>query len=504
MKYVTDGKTMKSVDRYTIEKIGIPSTVLMERAALGVAKWIKKNVKSASRIICVCGQGNNGADGVAVARILKLWGYDASVLMAGDEAKATKELQLQKEIATNCGVKIYKRANLQAYDIIVDAIFGIGLSRAVTEPYFSLINRINDAGKKVIAVDIASGICADTGRVMGNAVKADVTVTFGACKQGQLLGTGRTYSGTVLVKDAGFPDKAFLCAGVKGKTFDTGDLTRLPERNRNGNKGTFGKVLVVAGSREISGAACLCAESAYRSGAGLVKVITHNDSACVLKKSVPEALVAAYDNNTTDKELNDIIDTGLAWCDMVVIGPGIGTDKGAQQLVWRVLAKAQCPVLCDADALNILSGNRELLGKRSASCLVVTPHMGEMARLTGRSVTELKEAAVKEAVLFAKKYKCICVMKDARTVVADADGDYYINTSGNDGMAKGGSGDVLSGVIAGLMMCSRAAKSRLSDYEAVCLGVYIHGLAGDMAADKCGRYSMLARDMIKCISRIGG
>lgn len=503
MKYVANRKAMQKADAYTIEKIGIPSMVLMERAALSVAKWIQKNEKNSRRIVCVCGQGNNGADGIAVARILKQHKFDVCVFSVGDESRATKERSLQKKIALNCGVKFYGRVNFKDYDVIVDAIFGIGLSREVGEPYSGIIDRINNSRKRIVAVDIASGICADTGKVMGIAVKADVTVTFGAYKQGQLLFEGRNYSGKVLLKDAGFDDRAFNYAKIFGRTFEKSDLELLPKRNPNGNKGTFGKVLVIAGSEKISGAARLCVESAYRSGAGLVKLITHDDCASVVKKTVPEALVAAYDNTITDEEIQQIVNDGLSWCDLVAIGPGIGTEHIAEKLVSYVLDKAECPVLCDADALNILAGNMKLFSERRTGTLIVTPHMGEMSRLVKKSVGYLKENAVKEAKQFAKKYGCICVMKDARTIVAEPQGHFYINTSGNDGMAKGGSGDVLSGVLAGIMMCHGTLKKPLTDYDKVCLGVYIHGLSGDMAAGKCGKYSMLANDMIKCISHIG-
>ncbi|MGN0480369.1 MAG: NAD(P)H-hydrate dehydratase, partial [Lachnospiraceae bacterium] len=457
MKYAADSRVMKNVDNYTINNIGIPSLVLMERAALSVAKIIKKDIRPDKKVLCVCGVGNNGADGVAVARILTQWGYVADVMIIGDKNKATIELVTQLDIARKSGVKISSTRRIEEYDIVVDAIFGIGLSRDVGEPYADVIGRINEAHKKVIAVDIPSGICGTTGRVLNVAVKADITVTFGAYKNGQLLGKGPEYCGKIYVKDAGFVNKSFVAAKVKGRVFEKSDLSKIPARKDMGNKGTFGKVLIIAGSKNISGAACLSAESAYRTGSGLVKVITHAQTAMVLKKNVPEALVATYDDNSTDSAIYDLIRENLEWCDVAVIGPGIGTDRLAALITETVFDNAVCPVIADADALNIIAQNTDIIRKRKTQTLVVTPHMGEMSRLTKRKVSDLKEAAVDAALAFAKKYKCVCVMKDARTVVANSDGGYYINMSGNSGMAKGGSGDVLTGVIAGFVVGNRAA-----------------------------------------------
>ena len=502
MKYVTDSRVMKNVDNYTINIIGIPSLVLMERAALSVAKIVKKTTKADRRILCVCGTGNNGADGVAVARILTQWGYQADVMLTGDKLKATKELQCQLGIAKKSGVKISSRARIDEYDIIVDAIFGIGLSREVGQPFSGIIRAINEANKLVVAVDIPSGICTTTGKILGVAVKADITVTFGAYKNGHLLGNGQEYCGRIEVRDAGFPKKAFVASKARGKVFEKADLSKIPARKDMGNKGTFGKVLVIAGSKNISGAACLSAESAYRTGCGLVKVITHSETAMVLKKNVPEALVATYGDGITDSEAYDLVKEGLDWCDSVVIGPGIGTDRLATLITETVFDNAVCPIIADADALNIIAQNPDIIRNRKTQKLIVTPHMGEMARLTGRKISELKEDAAGAATAFAKKYKCVCIMKDARTVVANSDGEYYINMSGNSGMAKGGSGDVLTGVIAGIIMGSRAAGDVMSIFECAGLAVYIHGLCGDGAAKKKGRYGMIATDMIKCISDI--
>lgn len=493
---------MKNVDNYTINTVGMPSMVLMERAALAVAKYIKKSCKNDKKVLCICGMGNNGADGVAVARILTQWGYFAEVMLVGDRNKATAELNEQLDIAKKSGVKNSSRAQFFEYDILVDAIFGIGLSREVVEPYAGIIADINDAGKKVIAVDIPSGLCSTTGKVLGIAVKADTTITFGAYKNGHLLGQGPEYSGKVYVKDAGFPDKAFTAAKAKGLVLEKKDLELIPARKELGNKGTFGKVLIIAGSRNISGAACLSAEGAYRTGCGLVKVITHEDTATVLKKNVVEALVATYNDSTSDTELLDMLRTSLDWCDAVVIGPGLGIDRTAQLLVEATFDNARVPVIADADALNIIADNPIIIKKAAVQQLIVTPHMGEMARLTGKKVIELKNDAVAAATAFAKKYKCVCIMKDARTVVANFDGSYYINMSGNFGMAKGGSGDVLTGVIAGMLMADRASGNTMGLARSSALAVYVHGLSGDAAAKKKGKYGMVATDMIKCISDI--
>ncbi len=501
MRYVLDGGQMKQVDKYSIEEIKIPSMVLMERAALSVARYIKKQ-KGIRTVLCVCGYGNNGADGVAVARILAQWGFLAKIYTVGNPDSATREFRQQLEIAMGCGVQVTKRPIYNDYDVIVDAMFGVGLSRELQGIYANTVRRINESGRYIVAVDIPSGISSYTGQVLGTAVKANVTVTFGAYKNGLLLNQGREYAGQVIVGDAGFPVKAFDRVKKKGFILEKKDVKRLPKRPGDGNKGTFGKVFVIAGSENMSGAAVMSVSSAYRCGAGLVKLITHIRTGETVRKVVPEALVTTYDNNTGREDLVADIMQGISWCDIVIIGPGISLGPVAELMVETVMKNCDKPVICDADAITILAANRELIRQRRCSQLIVTPHVGEMSRLTGLSVTDIKAAPIETARTWSAKHKAICVLKDAVTVVADSNGEYYINTTGNCGMAKGGSGDVLTGVIAGLVENDRAANNALGLMRSVSLAVYIHGLAGDMAAQDCGKYGMLPQDMIKKLLKI--
>lgn len=501
MRYVLDGSQMKQVDKYSIEEMNIPSMVLMERAALCIAKYIKKR-KGVRTVLCVCGCGNNGADGVAVARILTQWGFGAKIYPIGNPDSGTEEFRQQLEIATKCGVQVTKRPIYNDYDVIVDAMFGVGLSRELQGVYANAVKRINESGKCIVAVDIPSGISSYTGQVLGVAVKADVTVTFGAYKNGLLLGPGREYAGQVIVGDAGFPAKAFDRIKKKGFVLEKKDIKLLPKRPENGNKGTFGKVLIIAGSENMSGAAVLSVSSAYRCGAGLVKLITHIRTGETVRKVVPEALVTTYDNNTGRDDLVANIIQGISWCDIVIIGPGISLEPVAEFIVKTVMENSDKPIICDADAITILAAKRELFRQRRCSQLIVTPHVGEMSRLTGLSVADIKAAPIDTARAWAAKHKSICVLKDAVTVVADSNGEYYINNNGNCGMAKGGSGDVLTGVIAGVVENDRAANNALGLMRSVSLAVYIHGLAGDMAAQDCGKYGMLPQDMIKKLLKI--
>lgn len=499
MKFVLSGTQMKMVDSYSIEKAGIPSEVLMERAAYGVASWIRKRFSRKSRVLCVCGQGNNGADSAAAGRMLAQWGYSVEILMVGDEEKATPQMILQKKIAENGGVCFRKEEDFGACEVIVDGLFGIGLSRPLEGPYAKAVEGINSSGAFVVSVDIPSGIHATTGEVLGCSVKACTTVTFGNLKTGLLLYPGASYAGKVVVKDAGFLRQAYNAVGEMAFTYTKKDLKRLASRPAWGNKGTFGKTLVVAGSREISGAACFSALAAYRSGCGLVKVLTHEKSGETVKKIVPEAFVETYNDSSGEDVLKRQVLDGLAWCDMAILGPGLSKSAQALALTELVIKHCTCPLICDADGLNLLAQNPALLEKKKAVPLIVTPHMGEMARLRGCTIDELKKNPVESCRDYALRNQCICVLKDARTVAASPQGEVYINTSGNSGMAKGGSGDVLTGILAGVLANDRAAGEPLGFFESVCMAVYIHGLAGDESAGGKGEYGMIARDIIEHI-----
>lgn len=536
MRYVLDAASMKNVDSYSINTLGIPSVVLMERAALSVTEAIESKVKGNihTDIICVCGRGNNGADGLAVARQLYLKGYNVDVYIINSHA-STKEFDIQLNIIKNLGIECINSPDFSKYGVIVDALFGNGLSRELAGEARIVVDTINkcstsvrsqytqnsdnNGNRLVVAVDIPSGISASTGVVMGSAVNADITVTFGFEKIGHILYPAASYCGKIIRKDIGFAQYPDMTRDIF--TYDYSDISdMLPLRKPDGNKGTFGKALVIAGSRLYGGAAVLSSRAAARIGAGLVRTLTHISNRTAVITGNMECIVDTYD---TDEECGDfvkntetLVDKCICWADVVCIGPGLSMEESAVKLVRRVSAKKNIKKLYDADALNIIakykieldgsnddvdyeaggnSGNASYKDDMSDKNVVVTPHIGEMSRLTGLDIAVIKNNPIDTARTYSREHNCVCVLKDARTIVSDGE-RVYINMSGNDGMATGGSGDVLSAIITGLM------AQGLTTFEASALGVYIHGCAGDEAALSNGKYSMVAGDIIDNIKNV--
>ncbi len=498
MRYLLNSEQMKSVDNYTINKLGIPSIVLMERAALSVATEIMERFDKSKRILVVCGTGNNGADGLAIARILHQSGYQVDVMLLGEAVKGTEEYKIQLNIIKNLGVRYGNMNELSEYivkgryDVCVDAIFGIGLSRAPKGEYYDAIECINISECSIVAVDIPSGISADKGALYGIAVKADITVTFGYHKLGMTLYPAAEYCGEVIIKNIGFASLQSMEFFPDTFTYDKQDVCLMPERKANSHKGSFGRVLVIAGSEDMSGAAYLSAKAAYRTGAGLVEVLIPECNAPVIRNLLPEAIVTGY--QTEDFSIGKISDS-CVWADVIVIGPGMGTKPYVLTILNYVMQYSKVPIIIDADALNVMSANRDMYSMLNKQT-IVTPHIKEMERMTGQQVSEIKRNPIDTAKAFSNITGAICVLKDSRTVVTSAYNDVYINTSGNEGMATGGSGDVLTGIIAGLI------SQKFDVYKSAALGVYIHGLAGDSAKERLGSYSVMAGDIIDSISEI--
>lgn len=522
MKYSVTGSQAKAIDRDTIERIGIPSAVLMERAALAVADEVCRRVPAGGRapgkvsipeqngdagrdgvletgsvsVWIACGTGNNGADGIAAGRILKERGYDVTVLLAGNPDRATPEHRLQQQIAEQLGVFMVPAEDFGfpegACDVLIDALFGIGLAREITGAYRELIERLSCQKQAIVfAVDIPSGIHADTGAVLGAALRADVTVTFGFCKNGLVLYPGRSYAGEVETADIGFSMQSLKRAGWDGILLELSDLAALPARRADGNKGTFGKVLLIAGSAGMCGAAYLSALAAYRCGAGLVKILTVPENRPILLSQLPEAIVTVYDprwTETNPDRLEALIQDQCDWADVIVMGPGLGQEPYVEKLVETVLSRAYVPMVLDADGLNTVAAHPHLRQYFTEN-IIITPHIGEMARLTGTLAAEIKEAPIETARSYSAAMGITCVMKDAATVTADKDGSVYINTSGCSAMAKAGSGDVLTGVIAGLL------AQGMDVTPAAAWGVYLHGRAGEAAAETKGSRSILAHEI---------
>lgn len=497
VKYLVNAKEMKQIDKDTIGRTGIPAMVLMERAALAVAEEIRQRVDAPS-VLCVCGCGNNGADGLAVARILMEMGITADVMTVGNEAHVTEEWKQQRKIIETIGIRVVSNPNLAEYTVIVDALFGIGLSRPAVGDYARWIQRINESQAWVVSVDMPSGVDTDSGEVFGEAVKADITVTFGVQKAGLVFYPGAQYAGEVVVRQIGFPLQNIEGAKPQLYTFDQNVWESLPKRQPDLNKGSAGKVLVLAGSKNMAGAAYLCAKAAYRMGAGMVRILTPDINRQILQTLIPEAVLVTYETGEqAEKKLKD----ALAWADTIVAGPGMGTGEETGILLELLSQYVQChkekSVVLDADALNYLSENPKLW-KGFSRCAIITPHMGEMARLMKTTIADVQKNRIALAKKAGLEYNSICVLKDARTVVCEACGNVYVNTSGNSGMATAGSGDVLSGVIAGCLAMGLPRR------QAAEIGVWIHGCAGDAARAVIGERALMAQDIVEGISQLSG
>lgn len=499
MEMIITAAQAKEIDRYSINQIGIPGIVLMERAALAASMELIKRTEEGARILILAGMGNNGADGLAMARILLQNRRNITVLMIGNPEKASAENKLQQNILSEMGVLLQysdlKEAmpSLPFADYYVDALFGVGLSRPLNAPYQELIRQIkgNQAlGTKVLAIDIPSGICADNGQILGAAVKADVTVTFGYRKLGMVLVPGKAYAGEVITADIGF----VLPHGMKKQTvgaIDNKEDLKLPGRDPFGNKGTFGKVLVIAGSVGMCGASYLVARSAYRSGAGLVKIFTVKDNLPMLQMLIPEAILETYDPECFYAEA---LRKSMDWADAVICGPGLSTRDYAGKLLDEVLTSCKKPLVLDADALNLISEKEERKALFTDQ-MILTPHLGEMSRLTKTPIGDIKTNLVGTAKAFAASYKCTLILKDAVSVIAHGN-DLWLNLSGTDGMATGGSGDCLTGIIGAFLAAGMkpAAAARA--------GAYIHGKSGEAAEADYGKHGMTSKDLAEKIGMV--
>lgn len=504
MNYFISGKLAAAIDKHTINDIGIPSIVLMERAAFAVVeetvKFYDSDIKTGD-IVIFCGKGNNGADGLAVSRILFQKGYNVKVIIAGEPDRVTEEFALQSDILKKLGVKIsilrkmedVFKLNFDNCSLIIDGLFGIGLTREITGLNYELIKRINDEKKKVISIDIASGLDSLKGLEMGIAINADITVTFGYPKAGHIICNGKKYTGRLIVHDIGFcvPENfefneiddlsKHLFEGIKDN-----ELVKLPKRTKISNKGTYKNINIIGAGENMSGAVALAGEAAYRCGCGLVKIFASENNINPLKCLIKEAVICGYDK--LDIEKFDIDK------DIIIVGPGLSVSRQAEEILGIVL-KSDCKKIIDADALNIISRNKILLENFDENT-IITPHIKEMSRLIDKDVSYIRENIIECAKEFSKRYKCITIIKDATSVVASCDGKVRINATGNSGMSKGGSGDVLTGIIAGML------SQGMNSYEGACLGVCLHGLAGDIASRELSEYGMVASDIISALPKI--
>ena len=492
MQLWVNAAQMKAADQYTIQKLGVPSLELMEHAAQACVQVLEDEKVDLSHVCVVCGSGNNGGDGFAIARILQNNRYSVETFCVGNPEHYTEETQEQMHRLQECGGKItYGMPQEDSYSVVIDAVFGVGLSRKVEGRYRQVIEQMNRMGGTKFAVDIPSGLSATTGCILGCAFKADYTVTFQLKKIGLELSQGRTMAGRVIVPDIGISTDS-ICEDQEIVRTAGKDIYRkmLPDRPEDSNKGTYGRLLVIAGSKGMAGAAYLNAHAAYMTGAGLVRVYTSSDNREILQTLLPEAIITTYEEYNKEELLSL-----LTWADSVCIGSGLGMSRLSEKILKTVIEYVKVPCLIDADGLNLLAENKNYLNQMAERRFVITPHMKEMSRLTGTPVEELKADRIQILKDFISRYRITCVLKDSRTLIASEEKGIRMNLTGNSAMAKAGSGDVLAGVISGWMVQGKEAE------DAAELGTYIHGLSGDLAKFEKGVYSVMARDLIEYISK---
>ena len=503
MKIVTADE-MREIDRLTIEEYGIPGLVLMERAGLAVASRVRALFPS-RKVVVLCGGGNNGGDGLVAARDLFNWGFKVSVIMTTKKEALSCDCALQFQIVKKMGMQTEFRNTLSGKDmhssVVIDAVFGTGLARPVKGAIAGLFSFLNSAAAPVVAVDMPSGISSDTGEILGQAVMADCTVTFGLPKRGHFLYPGAEYTGKLFIEDIGFPPCIFESDSIKASLIDMETASALiPARPANSFKGDYGHVLVIAGSRGKTGAALMCGHAALRSGSGLVTL------------GVPESLVESFECRVTEemvlplpddgngmmslKALDSILEFAAEKIAVIAIGPGIGVSPATKKIMTELVLRSAIPMVIDADGLNSISASAKHahgvkdLFQNAKSPIILTPHPGEMARLIYKpKVTDRLGIPVS----FAVDSGSYLVLKGVPTTIAVPEGNIFINTTGNPGMATAGAGDVLTGIIASLL------GQGLNPADASALGVFIHGIAGDKAAAKGGEYSLIASDIINAL-----
>lgn len=503
---VTD-EEMRMLDRNTSEHFKVPELVLMEQAAAAfVEEFLKYQSNREKPVLVVCGTGNNGADGIAIARLLNQKQIPAKIWIPFPDKKKTPSFQVQEQIYRTYRYPVAESFAETDAGYVIDALFGIGLTRTITGAFADCIGQINQSGIPVVSVDMPSGISAGNGAVMGCAVRADRTITFSFGKVGLFLWPGSEYAGEISVVPMGITEASWLDQTPSLYCMEESDLLYLPKRSSHSNKGSYGRILIIAGSHNMAGAAYLSAKAAYRMGAGLVKILTAESNREIIQTLLPEAVLSTYDagaDQSRIKKATEImkapeIREELAWADAVCIGPGLGTSKFSKKMVKQVLSEAgkkQIPLVIDADALNLIAANEELSALFTKQ-MIITPHLGEMSRLTGKTVAEIQNDLIKTAVCYGNEHQVNCVLKDARSIVHIPDGKTYLNRSGNHGMATAGSGDVLSGIITALL------GQGLSPALAAPLGVYVHGLAGNQALQKTGFRGMMAEDIINGLNSL--
>ncbi|MDI6839250.1 MAG: NAD(P)H-hydrate dehydratase [bacterium] len=502
MKLVTPDE-MKEIDRKAIRELGIPGVVLMENAGLGLFEIIQEEFGEIKdlKVGIVCGEGNNGGDGFVLARHLLNNGATVSIFLLGKSQRIKGDAGINLNILLNTGFKIKELttkkdvqifvSECKQFTLLVDAIFGTGFKGKVNGIDAEVINAMNESGVPILAVDVPSGLNAYDGSIEGICVNADFTGTMCLPKRGLFLYPGKDYAGDIYVIDIGVPPS--LYKHINLELLESSELrSLLPYRPCNSNKGTFGRVFVLAGSRGMTGAASLTAMSALKIGAGLVRLGIPKSLNPILEEKVTEVITVPLpespDATLTISGVKEIMQE-IDKADVIAIGPGLLTHPDTNMLIRNLVPKIRIPLVIDADGINNLTF--EDIRKIKAPT-VITPHPGELSRLTRLTIPDIQKARIDKAFHFAKVLEITFVLKGAPTIIA-SEGIGYLNPTGNSGLASAGSGDVLTGMIAGLL------AQGLKPVNAARLGVYLHGLAGDIAAKKLTEYSMIASDVMNAI-----
>ena len=490
MKIATAAE-MREIDKTAMEWFGQPGVSLMENAGRAVADKVTELLGEprGKIVFIVCGGGNNGGDGYVAARWLHNRGARVKLFLAVDRARIRGDALVHLETALRMGIECFDhteprglekaRIAVAFADLVVDALLGTGFQGELYPNYAESIDLINGSGKTVLAVDIPSGVDADTGRVKQKAVKANCTVTFGLPKPGLLLYPGAGCVGEMVVAEIGLPQELLTAATIRQTLVNSDYIAgRLPKRDPDSHKGTFGHVLMLAGSRGFSGAAFLAAQGALRAGAGLVTLAVPAGIGPVIEMKTTEAMTLELPETPSGGLGSDalrLVQDFSARCASVLIGPGLGRHPETSELVCEWVETLDCPLVLDADGLIAVSKKMKVL-ERNDHPTILTPHPGEMARLTGLTVSQIQTDRLGIVRKMAAEWRCIVVLKGARTIIGLPGGELFVNVSGNPAMATGGTGDVLAGMIAALIGQGLPAE------QATVLAVYLHGRAGDLAA----------------------
>jgi len=502
---VLNAEQMREADRRTIEDVGIPSLVLMENAGRQVVAAIEASFEEAlsGRVAVLCGRGNNGGDGFVVARTLAQRGVEPLVVLLGPVAEVRGDARTNLDILGRLGLTVVEVTDAQAWelhfseisrcDLIVDAIFGTGFRGPISGMLETVVADVNGAGIPIVAIDIPSGLSADSHDPPGDSIEATLTVTLAAPKVPLVLPPAERRAGDLVIADIGIPPD--VIDELEGPRLEL--LTReamravIEPRPAEAHKGDFGRVLVVAGSMGKTGAAHLSAMAALRSGAGLVTIATPRSCLPIVASMAPEYMTEPLEESPSGGVDFAAVDRVLELrADVIAVGPGLGSAPGTVAFVRALVERAGVPLVLDADAINAFADDPDRLAGRDGVDVIITPHPGEMARLVGSTTEEVQKDRLEIARRFATTRRVHVVLKGHRTVIANPDGAVFINLTGNPGMATGGTGDVLTGMIA-------AWFGQLLDVEAACkLAVYLHGLAGDLAEADEGETAMTAGDLL--------